>query len=77
MPSVYFCWSDADHDLIDRRAAVVTDFKEASTIADRLVHALITAPTTDDWRGWTLRATDEYGDEIFAVPFATAIGRLH
>ena len=31
----------------------------------------------DDWRGWTLHAADENGDELFLMPFTRVIGRLH
>jgi hypothetical protein len=77
MPDVYFHWSDADHDLIDSRGAAVDDFSDARVHADRFVRSLITAPNTEDWRGWVLRVTDEFGDEMFAVPFASALGKPH
>jgi hypothetical protein len=31
----------------------------------------------EDWRNWVLHATDELGNEIFAVPFASVVGKLH
>jgi len=34
-------------------------------------------PNTEDWRDWALCVTDEFGDEIFVVPFASALGKLH
>jgi hypothetical protein len=77
MPEVYFHWSDADHVLIDSRGAAMNDFSEACTHADRLVRALIMTPSTEDWRDWALCVTDEFGDEIFVVPFASALGKLH
>ena len=42
-----------------------------------LVRAMLMKPNTEDWRGWELRATDEFGGEIFTVPFASVLGKLH
>ena len=33
--------------------------------------------SAEDWRGWVLYATDELGEEIFTVPFASVLGKLH
>jgi len=77
MPEVYFHWSDADHVLIDSRGATMNDFSEACAHADRLVRSVIMTPNTEDWRHWALCVTDEFGDEIFVVPFASALGKLH
>jgi hypothetical protein len=35
------------------------------------------APSNEDWRGWTLHASDDFGDEIFAVPFTAVLGKAH
>jgi hypothetical protein len=77
MREIYFHWSDANHDLIDTRGAAVNDFSDARAHTDRLVRSLIAAPNMEDWRDWVLRVTDEYGDELFAVPFASALGKPH
>ena len=77
MPNVYFHWSDADHDLIDRRGAVVRNLAEACRHADHLVRIAMKSPDAADWRGWELRVTDEDGEEILVIPFATALGTLH
>ena len=77
MTEVYFHCSDATHDLIDRRGTAVTDLSEACAHALRLVHSMMMEPNAEDWRGWELRATDELGEELFVIPFASAIGRLH
>ena len=77
MTEVYFHCSDAYHDLIDVSGTVVRDLSEACAHALRLVHAMMTRPNAEDWRGWELRATDELGDELFVIPFASAIGKLH
>jgi hypothetical protein len=31
----------------------------------------------EDWRNWVLHATDELGEELFTVPFASVVGKLH
>ena len=77
MTEVYFNCSDADHFLLDRSGVAVSNYFEAYAEADRLVRQLMTAPNSEDWRGWELRATDEHGEELFVIPFASAIGRLH
>ena len=77
MPDLYFHCSDATHDLIDRRGTAVRDFAEACAHADRLVRAMLMTPNAEDWRSWQLRVTDELGGEIFAVPFASVLGKPH
>jgi hypothetical protein len=29
----------------------------------------------EDWRDWVLHASDDQGDELFVVPFASVLGR--
>jgi len=77
MTEVYFHCSDATHDLIDSRGTAVRDLSEAFAHADRIVRSMLMKPNSEDWRGWELRVTDELGSEIFAVPFASVLGKLH
>jgi hypothetical protein len=42
-----------------------------------VVRSLVMAPSNEDWRGWTLHASDDFGDEIFAVPFTSVLGKAH
>jgi hypothetical protein len=35
------------------------------------------APNAEDWRGWVLHVSDDLGEEIFAVSFASILGRPH
>ncbi len=77
MPDLYFHCSDATHELIDRRGTAVKDLTEACAHADRLVRSMLMKPNAEDWRSWELRVTDEIGCEIFAVPFASVLGRPH
>lgn len=55
----------------------MSDLSEAFAHTHCLVHARLMKPNTEDWRGWELRATDEFGCEIFTVPFASVLGKLH
>ena len=77
MTEVYFHCSNADQLLVDSRGATVRDLSEACAHALRLVHSMMTAPNTEDWRGWELQVTDDLGEEIFVIPFASALGKLH
>ena len=77
MTEVYFHCSNADQLLIDSRGSTVSDFSDACAQALRLVHSMMTAPNTEDWRGWQLQVTDDLGEEILVIPFASALGRLH
>jgi hypothetical protein len=77
MQDLYFHCSDATHDLIDRRGVAVANLSEAFAHADSLVRSMLMKATTEDWRGWELRVTDEIGCEMFAVPFASVLGKPH
>jgi hypothetical protein len=55
----------------------VNSLSEACTHALRFVHAAMMTPNSEDWRGWELHVTDELGNELFVIPFAAALGRLH
>ena len=77
MTEVYFNCSSPGHILRDRRGLTVRSFTEAYAEAERFVRFLVMTPTAEDWRGWELRVTDELGCEIFAIPFASLVGRLH
>jgi hypothetical protein len=56
---------------------VVDDLAEAREHAVCLARSLIMTPSTEDWRGWVLHITDDDGEEIFEVPFATLLGKPH
>lgn len=76
MAEVYFHCSDAEHVFIDRRGVGV-ELSEAFIHAERLVRAMVMAPNAEDWRAWVLHATDDLGYELFALPFASVLGKLH
>jgi hypothetical protein len=76
MTEVYFHCSDAEHVLIDRRGATM-NLAEARNHSEHLVRSLLMTPGAEDWRNWVLHVTDEFGEEIFALPFASVLGKPH
>jgi hypothetical protein len=77
MAQVYFHCSNAQGILIDRRGVAIIDLVEALEHADRVVRSLIAAPNAEDWRGWVLHVSDDLGEEVFVVPFASLLGKPH
>ena len=77
MTEVFFNCSSPGHILRDRRGLAVSDLSEAYAQAEGFVRSLLMTPTAEDWRGWELRVTDELGCEIFAIPFASVLGKAH
>jgi hypothetical protein len=78
MAQVYFNYSNAEEMmLIDRRGATIGNLAEAHEQATLAVRSLIMAPGAEDWRGWVLHVSDDLGEEIFAVPFASVLGKPH
>lgn len=77
MTQVYFHCSNPDGILLDQRGVVVADLSEACDRATSFVRTLIASPSGDDWREWTVHVSDEAGDEIVAIPFASELGRLN
>ncbi len=63
--------------LLDGRVAVVDDLAEARDYALRVARSLIATPNSRDWRECRLSVVDDLGDEIFAVSFASIIGKPH
>jgi hypothetical protein len=77
MARVYFHCSNNEEVWVDRRGAAVGNLAEARERAAVVMRSLIMAPTAEDWRGWVLYANDDLGEEIFAVPFASLLGKPH
>lgn len=77
MTQVYFHCSHAQGVLIDRRGATVADLIEAREQATNVVRSLMAAPSLEDWRGWILHVSDDAGEEIFLLPFASLLGKPH
>ena len=76
MAQVFFHCSNDDEVLVDRRGAAVLDLTEARHHAARVMTSLISAKTSEDWREWVVHVADDLGEEIFAVPFASVLGRM-
>lgn len=77
MAQVYFHCSNPIGVAIDRCGSAVADLVEAREHAALVVRALIMTPVLEDWRDWVLHVTDQDGEEIFDVPFASMLGRPH
>lgn len=77
MAQVYFHCSTTQGVVIDRRGTSVADLIEAREQAISVVRSLLTAPNLEDWRGWVLHVSDDAGEEIFVLPFASVIGKPH
>jgi len=77
MTDVYFHCTDDDHLLMAQHAVAIGGLTEAFEHADRLVRSYVMTVGPEDWRGWVLHATDELGNELFTVPFASVLGKLH
>jgi hypothetical protein len=61
----------------DRRGAAIGNLAEAKDHAALVVRSLLMTPSTEDWRDWVLHASDDIGEEIFCVPFASLLGKPH
>jgi hypothetical protein len=77
MTNVYFHCSDHEHMLAARSGVAIDNLVEACQHAERIVRSYVMTANAEDWRNWVLHATDELGNEIFAVPFASVVGKLH
>jgi hypothetical protein len=76
MTEVFFHCSNTEG-VFERFSAAVGDLTEAHDHAALVVRSLITTPGAEDWRGWVLHVSDDLGEEIFSVPFASVLGKLH
>lgn len=77
MAQVYFHCSNTEGALIDRGGTAVGDLVEAFEHATLVAQSLIMAPSLEDWRSWVLHISDDDGEEIFALPFASLLGKPH
>ena len=77
MVQVYFHCSNAQGVLIDGTGAAVGDMSDARDHAACVVRSLIMAANAEDWRDWVLHVSDDLGEEIFVMPFASMLGKLH
>jgi hypothetical protein len=77
MAQVFFHCSNDTGVWIDRRLAPADELAEALRQAPNVVRSLVMAPSSEDWRDWVLHASDDLGEEIFAVPFTSVLGKSH
>jgi hypothetical protein len=77
MTHVYFHCSNSDGPVVDCRGMDVEDMIEAHQRAVGVVRSFLSNGGSDDRRAWTLHVSDEDGEEIFLMPFAGVLGRLH
>jgi hypothetical protein len=77
MAQLYFHCSNSDHVLVDQRGAAVGDLAEARDHAASVVLSLIRRRGPEDWRDWVVHVSDDFDDEIFAVAFASLLGKPH
>jgi Domain of unknown function (DUF6894) len=57
--------------------ANVDDLIEARDYATRVARSLVAAPTLRDWRICCLSVRDDLGEELFAFPLSSIIGKAH
>jgi hypothetical protein len=77
MAQVYFHCTNAEGVWFDRRGAAIGNLAEAKDHAALVVRSLLMTPSTEDWHNWVLHASDDIGEEIFCVPFASVLGKPH
>ena len=77
MAQLYFHCSNDHKVLIDQIGAAVGDLAEAREHAAGVVRSFIMQLGAEDWRDWVLHVSDDLDDEIFAVPFASLLGKPH
>jgi len=77
MAHIYLHRSNDRGVVLDRSGSDVADLAEARQCAVRAIQSLIAIPGPEDWREWILHVSDEEGEEIFDVPFASVLGRSH
>jgi hypothetical protein len=46
-------------------------------LLQHVVRRFISALGPEDWRHWILHVSDRDGEEIFALPFSSLLGKLH
>ncbi len=77
MTEVYFHYSNTQGVLVDRGGTCVSSLTEARDYAELVIRTLVSAPGPQDWRSWILHVSDDLGEEILALPFASIVGKPH
>jgi hypothetical protein len=55
----------------------MSDLAEARDHAACVVRSLIMESSAEDWRDWIVHVSDDFDDEIFALPFSSVLGKPH
>ena len=77
MAHLYFHCATPQGLLLDARGSVVEDLGEARDRAAGIILACLGRPGPEDWRSWAMCISDEDGEELFVMPFAAVLGRIH
>jgi hypothetical protein len=63
--------------VLEQYSAAVGNLTEARDHAAGVIRSLVMGTSAEDWRDWILCVRDDLDDEIFAVPFASLLGKPH
>jgi hypothetical protein len=77
MAQVYFHCSNSREVRVDQFGTAVSDLAEARDCAAGVVRSFIMERSAEDWRDWVVHVSDDFDDEIFAVPFSSVLGKPH
>jgi hypothetical protein len=77
MAQVYFHCSSSREVRVDQLGAAMSDLSEARDHAACVVRSLIMESSAEDWRDWIVHVSDDFDDEIFALPFSSVLGKPH
>jgi hypothetical protein len=77
MAQVYFHCSNTRGVLMDRHGTPAASLTEACEAATRVMRSLVASISLEDWRDWAMHVSDEAGDEIFILSFASVLGKPH
>jgi hypothetical protein len=77
MAQVYFHCSNSREVRLDQSGAAVSNLAEARDYAACVARSLIMERSAEDWRDWVVHVSDDFDDEILAVPFSSILGKPH
>jgi hypothetical protein len=77
MAQVFLQYATPRGVVLNQSMPKMTDLKELREYAVQSVQSFISGPNLVDWRHWVLHARDDLGLELFAVPFASLLGKPH
>ena len=77
LTQVYFHCSNTRGVLMDRRGTSVTSLAEACEAATCMMRSLVATVSLEDWRDWVVHVSDESGEEIVILSFASVLGKPH